>query len=412
MSKTYPKIISRTFKKNAMQIIIIALLSFITVAVVSGIGSLAPRLDQGIAQLYYDYSHVSGFSVPSHIVELASSIDAVSYVFPAFFVGVTVLVVYISVSRLIDIERAQMGCLSSLGVKKSAIVFKYAVFVGAAAFAGVTAGLVVGYFAISPLLFEIIASEFTILPDTSNPFPWFGLIASLLLIIFTVGTALLLVLQTTRGAPANLLRPKSPSKGGKILLERTGSLWRVLPFRYKSTLRNIFRYRVRLIMTLFAMLFSTALVFTAIALAFILGEYNPGLEDLIRPISALLAMSAIMLSVLVIYNITNINIEERRREIATLKVLGYRNPEVTGYVFREIFILGFIGILLGLPVGFGFMAFLVNNMNFGSFGFLASAWYIWFITAAAAIAGLLVTDLFLFRKILKTDMMGSLKSIE
>jgi len=413
MKKIYPKIIGRTFRKNVVHVAIIAILSLITIAIVSGIGSLAPRLQSGIDALYAYYSVLfPGFMVPEHITSLTAAIDAVSYVFPVFFIAVTVLVVYISVSRLIDIERSQMGCLRSLGFKNGTIVSKYAIFVGSGATIGSTLGLVVGYVAISPLLFEIIANEFYLLPETTNPFPLFGLITAILLIVFSIGITLLLVLLSLKGAPAQLLRPKAPPKGRKILLERTGPLWRTLPFRYKSSLRNIFRYRVRLFMTVFSMLFSSALVYAAIALSFVLAEYNPDLTSFIFPISALLAGAAVALCVLVIYNITNINIEERKREIATLKVLGYRNLEVTGYVFREIFILGIMGIALGLPAGFGFMVYLIENMGFGSFDYMSSAWYVWLITLATAIGGLLLTDLFLFRKIIKTDMMSSLKSIE
>ena len=388
--------------------VIIAILSLITIGVVSGIGSLAPRLQNGIDAFYV----LHGISIASHIADLAVAIDAVSYVFPVFFIAVTVLVVYISVSRLIDIDREQMGCLASLGISKKAIASKYLIFVGVASFIGAALGLILGYLVVSPLLFDVIASEFRMLPDTSNPFPWFGLVTSILLVAFSVGITLLLVLLTIKGAPANLLRPKPPAKGGKILLERTGPIWRGLPFRYKSSLRNIFRYRVRLFMTIFSMLFSTALVYAAIALSFVLAAYNPHLDTLIRPISALLASAAVTLCVLVIYNITNINIEERRREIATLKVLGYRSLEVTGYIFREIFILGIMGIMLGLPAGFGFMVYLIENMGFGSFGYISSAWYVWLISFGVAIGGLILTDLFLFRKIIKTDMNNSLKSIE
>ena len=62
-------------------------------------------------------------------------------------------------------------------------------------------------------------------------------------------------------------------------------------------------------------------------------------------------MMSSLLAIVVLYNLTNINIEERRREIATIKVLGFYAKETTTYVYRETFILTFLGIVIGLIVG-------------------------------------------------------------
>jgi len=438
------KITIRTLKKNVVSVAIIVLLAFIAVAITSGIGTLAPQLGARVDALYVIQNYV-----PSHVTDLTNSINAVSYIFPVFFVGVTILVVYISISRLIDIERAQMGCLRSLGFSTKKIVGKYLIFTGIASGMGAILGMVLGYFILSPILFEIIGNHFERLfygiPPTPSPFPWFGVGVTLITIIFSLGITLLLILKTNSGAAANLLRPKAPigtkrikarkelpngkNKEDIVVVKESDAYQSIqtcscrtlkeekekrkgLPFRYKATARNLIRYKSRLFLTVFSMLFSTALVFVSIALSFVLGAYNPDDVAFIRPISAVLAIFSVSLCILVIYNITNINIEERRREIATLKVLGYRNLEVTGYIFREIFILGLLGIAVGLPAGFGFMVFLIQNMAFGSVAYISRAWYVFLITAAVTITGLFLTDLLLFRKIIKTDMLGSLKAVE
>ena len=163
-------------------------------------------------------------------------------------------------------------------------------------------------------------------------------------------------------------------------------------------------------MTVFSMAFSTALVFCGMALAFSLEHAAPEMMDSIRPISTIIVLAAIFLNAMVIYNITSINIDERKREIATLKVLGYKNVEVCGYVFREIFLLTIIGVAAGLPIGFATMGFFFDYLEFGGTEYIY--WYVWLITTILSFTALALADLLLFRKIHQIDMNTSLKVVE
>lgn len=127
-------------------------------------------------------------------------------------------------------------------------------------------------------------------------------------------------------------------------------------------------------------------------------------------ISAVLIVCAALLSILVIYNLTNINIEERKREIATLKVLGYKSGEVCGYIFREITVLSVIGTALGIPLGYGFSVFVFNYVDFGSIADMH--WYSWLGTAVLSLLFSVVVMALLCRKIIKTDMNASLKTVD
>ncbi|EFK39183.1 efflux ABC transporter, permease protein [Peptoniphilus sp. oral taxon 836 str. F0141] len=71
----------------------------------------------------------------------------------------------------------------------------------------------------------------------------------------------------------------------------------------------------------------------------------------IEKVEGIIVIMSSLLAIVVLYNLTNINIEERRREIATIKVLGFYAKETTAYVYRETFILTFLGIVIGLIVG-------------------------------------------------------------
>ena len=124
---------------------------------------------------------------------------------------------------------------------------------------------------------------------------------------------------------------------------------------------------------------------------------------------AIIAFSA-ALSALVIYNITNINVSERTREIATLMVLGYHEKEVTGYIFREVYIMSFIGAILGLPIGFVFLDFVFELINFGSIAEIN--WWTWILAPLVTMLFSFLATLFLRKKIIKTDMNASLKSLE
>jgi putative ABC transport system permease protein len=400
----YLKTFTRTFKTNFVRLCVIIALAAISQAIISGIGVLAPRMRIAIALI--DSAH------PNHLEYLnflATGIQRISYVFPALFIVVTALVVYMTITRLVESERPLIGCFITQGYSRKQVIFKYMVFTFTGCLIGCILGLVLGYFAISPVLYPAIARQLS-LPATSNLFPHFGLYSSILLLFFTLAVTFLASFKTVKEKPLNLFLPKTPKAGRKTFLESVPFVWNKLKFKHKSTLRNVFRFKVRLSMTVFSMLFSTTLVFCGISLAVSLRQTNPELIDLIENISTVLVIAAILLNTLVVYNITNINIEERKREIATLMVLGYKNAEVAGYIFREIFILTVFGVALGLPAGTGAMFLMFDYLRFG--GMEHVAWYTWVVTAALAFSSLGLANLLLYKKLVSTDMNASLKTNE
>ena len=114
-----------------------------------------------------------------------------------------------------------------------------------------------------------------------------------------------------------------------------------------------------------------------------------------------------------LYNLTNINITERIREIATLKVLGFTPAEVSAYIFRETFLLTLFGSLLGCVLGVGMESFVittaeVDQMMFGREIHLLS----FAIAFGLTLAFSLLVMLFMKRKLDRVDMVESLKSVE
>ena len=127
-------------------------------------------------------------------------------------------------------------------------------------------------------------------------------------------------------------------------------------------------------------------------------------------VAIIVLVFAALLNFVVIYTLTNINISERERELATLMVLGYYDNEVAGYIYREIYITSAIGILFGLPLGCLLCLFIFNVMGFGSIPGIG--WFVWVLAPILSVIFTLLVTLVLRRKITRIDMNNSLKAIE
>ena len=209
--------------------------------------------------------------------------------------------------------------------------------------------------------------------------------------------------------PANLLRPKAPKAGKKVFLERIPFLWKALPFRYKSTSRNVLRYLGRFFMTVIAVAFSTALMMAALGLLD-LCLFGGISDNSIMGVAAVVAVFAGLLTAVVVYTLTNINISERNRELATLKVLGYHDKEVSSYVYREVYIDSIIGVLLGYPFSALLVGIVFKVIGLGTLGGIS--WFMWLIAPLIVLAFTALVTLILKRKIVKIDMNESLKANE
>ena len=126
-----------------------------------------------------------------------------------------------------------------------------------------------------------------------------------------------------------------------------------------------------------------------------------------------LIVSAAALAFIVLYNLTNINITERKREIATLKVLGFRRGEVTSYIFRENIILTLIGTAVGLILGYFLAMFVITTAEIDIVMFGRSIhWLSYVISSALTIVFSLLVSLFMRKKLDNVEMVESLKSVE
>ena len=351
--------------------------------------------------LYENYSFKSLFAY-------ADKIRGLSFVLVVAFSFITVLVTLSNMTRLVDEERAQSACLITLGYSGASVVIKYILF----ALTATAIGGVIGYFVGTGLCsFVYLVFEYSyVMPPETGVFgvTFFAITFAVIVVCAVLATASA-GMKTVKQTPAELLRPKSPKPGKKVIIERIPFIWNRLSFKYKSTVRNVLRYASRFIMTVIAVAGSMGLVAAGLALLDMCLFGNFGNAS-IAWLSVLIVVFAALLTFTAVYTITNISISERNREIATLMVLGYFDSEVAGYIYREIYIDAAVGIVFGYGAATLLISIIFNVMGFGS---LASvSWYVWLISPVLVLLFTFVVTLCLRKKITSVDMNASLKALE
>ena len=348
-----------------------------------------------------NYSFVS-------LISYANKVSGIGLVLMVAFLFVTALVVLSNMTRLMEEERSQVACLKTLGYSSFKIIFKYVLFVALATGVGGAGAYFVGL-GLAYLICYVFNYSFNMPPISSQVALPFFLIVFWVIVAVTLAATLIAGLKLTREAPAELLRPKPPKAGKKVFLERIPFIWNLLSFKYKSTMRNVLRYLSRFIMTVVSVAVSTALVLAGFALLDVCifgGIDSPS----VMGIAAVIIVFAGLLTAVVIYTLTNINVSERNRELATLKVLGYHEREVSGYIYREVYIDTVVGILFGYPLSTLIMLLLFDILGMGS---LASVtWFWWLAAPVVVLLFTFIVTLMLKPKIKKIDMNESLKAIE
>ena len=176
-------------------------------------------------------------------------IDAIAAIFPVFFLMVAALVCLTTMSRMIEEQRIQIGTYKALGYSSAQISSKYMVYSAIACIIG----SVLGQLICIQILPRVIIGAYSALyrlPDIQIRIPWSMSILSIIVaLVCTVMVAWYSCHRELKVATAALMRPKMPRSGRKIFLERWTKLWSAMSFSQKITARNLFRYKLRLAMT-------------------------------------------------------------------------------------------------------------------------------------------------------------------
>lgn len=190
-------------------------------------------------------------------------VKSISSVFPIFFFLVAALVCITTITRMVDEQRSQLGVLMALGYGKLAIMNKFFFYSGSATVLGCVIGILFG----SWIIPRVIWAAYAIMYSFSDHILYcFGTSISVTVFVAYLAAMLLVTWlacrKEMRDTPANIIRPKAPKAGKRILFERIPFLWNHLSFMWKVTLRNLFRYKQRVLMMILGIGGCTALMIT------------------------------------------------------------------------------------------------------------------------------------------------------
>ncbi len=193
-------------------------------------------------------------------------VEDIAGIFPIFFIVVAALVALTSMTKMVEEDRMQIGTLKALGYNEGTIMSKYLIYCSLACIIGVVVGILLG-FSIMPTIFWNAYETMYYLPKLYLGFSWwlalsvvFGSLAlTILVTVFACRT-------TTKEKPSVLMQPKAPKPGKRILLERCTPVWKRIKFKWKATIRNIFRYKKNMVLTIISVLGCTALILTGFGL--------------------------------------------------------------------------------------------------------------------------------------------------
>ena len=191
----------------------------------------------------------------------AERIGAIGKVFPIIFFLVAALVALTTMTRMVEEERNQIGTLKAMGYSNFSISAKYFWYALLASGMGSLLGLLAGQKVLPAIIMSAYQTLYQYLPYMLTPVSiWFSLYAVLAAIACTTLATAAACYKELLMMPAELMRPQSPKPGKRVLLERVGFVWKKLDFTGKATIRNLFRYKKRLFMTLFGIAGSTSLL--------------------------------------------------------------------------------------------------------------------------------------------------------
>ena len=535
------------------------------------------------------------------------SISSVGNIFPVVLYLVAAMVTLTTMTRFVDEERNKAGIFKALGYTNRQILAKFVIYGLVASMLGTAVGILAGNIILSPVIGNIISGTSVIGASHLYFYPSWTLLTIFLGLISAVLPAYLVARKELTEEPAQLLLAKPPVSGSKILLERLTFIWKRLSFTHKVTARNIFRYKQRMLMTIFGVAGSVALLFAGLgiqssisgivdsqfgdilkydmivvensgasqedkkavnnllsssqvsdklavqylttdqkisgvaenqtvsvlvsdssdlanfiklknrtsgqslkltnsgaviseklaklykvqvgdnikmtldsktvnvnisgisemyaghfvymtatyyqeltgqaqaknsylvrlkngsskgirkvaadflALAGVAGvSQNTSLIKQVETVSSslnsvmlILIVLSVLLAVVILYNLTNINVAERIRELSTIKVLGFHNKEVTLYIYRETISLSIIGIVLGLLGGYGLHQAILNIIGSDNIMFNPSvALYVYLVPVFAIVLILAILGWLVNHNLRKVDMLEALKSVE
>ena len=214
---------------------------------------------------WYIYDRLDNTSY-KELINASDNLKKIGNIFPIIFFAISVLVSLISMMRMIEEDRVENGTLKSLGYNSFHITLKYVIYSLLATTIGSSVGAIFGSYMIPNVIWNIYKKIFFIPKFIYLLKSDYNALGLWICILCICGTSIIVCIKNLREVPANLMRPKAPKSGKKILLERINFIWKKLKFSDKITIRNIFRYKSRVITTILGIAGCTALILAGFGL--------------------------------------------------------------------------------------------------------------------------------------------------
>lgn len=188
-------------------------------------------------------------------------VNSIAAVFPLFFFMVAALVCMTTMNRMVEEQRTQIGTLKALGYSNFGIIGKYIFYSGSAAIIGAVSGFMAGTYVFPVVIWEVYKIMYSFNNDVVYVFNTSLAIISLIVaLLCSIGATVLSCYHELSCVAAELMRPKAPKSGKRILLERIPFIWKRLKFLYKVSIRNVLRYKKRFFMMILGISGCTALL--------------------------------------------------------------------------------------------------------------------------------------------------------
>lgn len=197
----------------------------------------------------YDRSHLPEYSGYG---DNADRMKAIGEVFPLIFFLVAALISLTTMTRMVEEERTLIGTLKALGYSKKSIAAKYLGYAVLATLAGGIFGVMIGEKILPYIIITAYKIMYRHLPDVEIPYNlYYGVLACVAALLCTVAATIFSCMKELKEQAAELMRPPAPKQGKRVFLEYIPFLWKRLNFTWKSTVRNLMRYKKRFFMTIF-----------------------------------------------------------------------------------------------------------------------------------------------------------------
>lgn len=182
----------------------------------------------------------------------ADRMKAIGEVFPLIFFLVAALISLTTMTRMVEEERTLIGTLKALGYSKKSIAAKYLGYAVLATLTGGIFGVMIGEKILPYIIITAYKIMYRHLPDVEIPYNlYYGVLACVAALLCTVAATIFSCMKELKEQAAELMRPPAPKQGKRVFLEYIPFLWKRLNFTWKSTVRNLMRYKKRFFMTIF-----------------------------------------------------------------------------------------------------------------------------------------------------------------